>query len=140
MAAADRVRRIFAEAPFIADIGYTLERVEPGFVATRLAVADRHLQHHGYIHAGVQATMADHTAGCAATTLLEDGQAVLTAEFKINLLRPARGEVLMCRSRLLKPGRTLSVAESDVFTMRDGAETHVSRSIVTLSVVADPGN
>ena len=60
-------RHIFAEAPFIAELGYDLVRIEPGFAETRLAVEPRHCQHHGFVHAGVQATMADHSAGCAAT-------------------------------------------------------------------------
>ncbi len=131
-------KAIFHQAPFVADIGYELTRVEPGFVETRLTVKKRHCQHHGFVHAGVQATMADHSAGCAATTLLDPGQAVLTAEFKINLLRPAKGDALVCRARVLKPGRTLCVAESDVFAVSDGTETHVSRTVVTLSVVTIP--
>lgn len=132
------VRRIFAEAPFIAGIGYTLEMVGDGTVETALRVAPHHCQHHGLVHAGVQATMADHSAGCAATTLIRPGQAVLTAEFKINLLRPAQGETLICRAHILKPGRLLMVGEADVFAVRDGDATHVSRTTVTLAVVDTP--
>ncbi len=55
------------------------------------------------VHAGVQATIADHTAGGAATTLIDKGQFVLTVEFKINLLRVTRGDSLLCRAQVLKP-------------------------------------
>ena len=66
------------------------------------------------MHAGVQATMADHTAGGAAATMIEPDHIVLTVEFKINLLRAAKGERLTCHSQVLKPGSRLIVVESEV--------------------------
>lgn len=132
------VRRVFGEAAFINDVGYRLTGLGSGWLESALDIAPRHCQHHGFIHAGVQATMADHTAGSAATTLLAEGEAVLTAEFKINLLRPAKGALLTCRAEVLKPGRRLVVAESEVFTGEGSGRTLVSKAMVTLAVVPLP--
>ena len=121
----DHTRAIFDKAPFIADLG-------PGWCETALAVAPKHLQQNGYVHAGVQATMADHSAGGAAGTLVRGNERVLTAEFKIHLLRPAVGERLRCRATVLKPGKTLIVAESEVFAIHAGKEKLVAKATVTL--------
>ncbi|HZD23238.1 MAG TPA: PaaI family thioesterase, partial [Acidimicrobiia bacterium] len=73
-------------------------------------------QQHGFAHAGVVATLADHTAGAAASTALRDGQSVLTAEFDIHLLRPAAGDRLTCRGEIVKSGKTLIVTQADVWS------------------------
>jgi uncharacterized protein (TIGR00369 family) len=96
----------------------------------------RHYQHHDFVHAGVQATIADHTAGAAATTLIRDTELVLSAEFKINLLNTARGEALRCRAEVLKAGRMLVVVESEVFAVSGEKERLVAKATVTLAVVA----
>jgi uncharacterized protein (TIGR00369 family) len=132
----DEARRVFAEAPFIADLGARLESLGPGTCESSLEIAPRHLQQDGFVHAGVQATLADHTAGAAGATLVGKGQIVLTIEFKINLLRPASGERLLCRSRVLRPGRQVSVVESEVLARAGDRETLVSKATVTLAVVA----
>ena len=132
----DQVRAIFSQAPFIEDLGLVLSDLGPGWCETTLTLAPKHLQQDGYVHAGVQATMADHTAGGAAGTLVRANEMVLTAEFKINLLRPAIGERLRCRATVLKPGRTLIVAESEVYAVRDGKEKLAAKATVTLTPVA----
>lgn len=128
------VERIFQAAPFIRSLGVEAEEIAPGLCVTRLAVRQDHQQQDGYVHAGVQATLADHTAGAAAASLIPAGAIVLTAEFKINLLRSARGRELRCVGRVLKPGWTLIVAESEVYA-GDGATTLVAKATVTLAVV-----
>ena len=132
----DEVSRIFANAPFIADLGIRLESSGPGACTTVLPLERRHLQQDGYVHAGVQATIADHTAGAAAASLVKEGQYVLSAEFKINLLRAARGERLVCRAKVLKAGSQLIVAESEVFCVASGEERLVSKATVTLAVMS----
>lgn len=127
---AETVQAVFAQAAFIRDVGYTLHELGAGWCETRLAVAERHLQQNGFVHAGVQATMADHTAGCAAASLLAAGEIVLTVEFKINLLRPAVGELLRCRADVLRAGKTLSVVESAVYA----DDKLCAKAMVTLAV------
>lgn len=133
----DVLREIFRAAPFVAAIGMALESVSAGECATSLDVRGDHLQQNGVVHAGVVATMADHTAGGAASSLLEAGHYPLTVEFKINLLRPATTPRLLCRANVLKAGRTIVVAESEVFgTDPNGHEQLVAKAMVTLAVVA----
>jgi uncharacterized protein (TIGR00369 family) len=131
----EEVNRIFATAPFGADLGIRLESAGQGECTSVLPLANRHLQQDGFVHAGVQATIADHTAGAAAASLLRTGQYVLSAEFKINLLRAAKGERLICRAKVLKAGAQLTVAESEVFCVASGEELLVSKATVTLAVM-----
>jgi len=129
------VRRVFDRAPFVRDLGIALLDFEPGHCNTQLPLKEKHLQQDGYVHAGVQATIADHTAGTAAATLLAPDKLILTAEFKINLLRAAKGDSLYCRAVVLKPGAQLIVAESEVFCETDGKADLVAKATVTLAVV-----
>jgi uncharacterized protein (TIGR00369 family) len=129
------VEEIFSKAAFIQDVGYTLVSIAPGRVETRLGVQPRHLQQDGVVHMGVQATMADHTAGSAAGSLIAEDQWVLTTGFTMNLLRTALGEELRCRSVVLRAGKTLSVVESEVYAVARGEETLVSKATVTLAVM-----
>ena len=131
----EELKRLFHESPFIADLGLQLDSLGHGECTTFLLLQPRHLQQDGYVHAGVQATMADHTAGAAAATLLQVGQIVLTAEFKINLLRAARGDRLICRSKVLKPGKQLTVVESEIFSAALETEKLISKATVTIAVV-----
>jgi uncharacterized protein (TIGR00369 family) len=132
---AENVRRVFGEAPFIRTLGAELVELAPGLCTSALGLRDDLLQQDGLVHAGVQATLADHTAGCAAATLMATDQRVLTAEFKINLLRAARGDRLVCRAHVLRPGRTLTIAESEVFTLDGAAEALTAKAMVTLALV-----
>lgn len=121
------------QAPFIAELGMALTGLGDGWAETRLAAEPRHLQQDGFIHAGVLGTIADHTAGAAASTLAGPGVKVLTVEYKLNLLRPAKGEIVRCRADVLKAGRTLTVAESEVYV----DQKMVAKATVTLAVVGE---
>jgi len=129
------IQRLFEDSPFIADLGLQLDQAGGGECCTRLTLAKRHLQQDGYVHAGVQATVADHTAGAAGVTLISDNQYVLTAEFRMSLLRAAKGSCLFCRARVLKRGKMLSVVESEVFCCDNDTSVLVSKATVTLAVV-----
>jgi uncharacterized protein (TIGR00369 family) len=131
----DEIQRIYRAARFISDLGIDLESVGDGECVTTLELNDRHFQQDGFVHAGVHATIADHTAGVAAATMLSDRQMVLTVEFKINLLRMAKGQRLICRAEVLKPGRRFSVVESEVFCVDDGEEQLVSKMIATVAYI-----
>ena len=131
----EEVQRIFRAAPFIAELGMTLESLGQGECTTALVVEPRHLQQDGFVHAGVQATMADHTAGAAVASLVAEGQYVLTVEFKLNLLRAAKAERLSCTSKVLKPGRSFSVAESEVYAIDAGQTRLVSKLTATIAVL-----
>lgn len=127
---------LFKKAAFVIDLGIELETIELGLCASRLRITPRHLQQHRFIHAAVQAAIADHTAGGAAQTLVAPDETVLTIEYKINLLRPAVGQLLRATARVLRPGRSISVVESEVFAIGSGgSEALTSKATVTLAVV-----
>lgn len=130
------IERIFSCAPFIADLGLQLVSIAPGECRSSLVLGARHLQQDGYVHAGVQATVADHTAGAAAATLIGASHRVLTAEFKINLLRAAKGSILTCIAKVLKPGKTLTVVESEVYCADASDARLVAKATVTIAVVS----
>jgi uncharacterized protein (TIGR00369 family) len=128
------IESMFNSAAFVKDIGISFLGCGPGWCESSMTILPRHLQHGGVVHAGVQATIADHTAGAAATTMLAQGQYVLTAEFKINLLRPAVGKTLFCRAQVLKPGKALIIVEAEVIAVSGTTRTLVSKMTATMSV------
>ena len=131
----EELERTFNAAPFVASLGIRLVSLGSGTCETKLDVEPRHLQQDGFVHAGVQATMADHTAGGAAATMIEPDHIVLTVEFKINLLRAAKGDRLTCRSKVLKPGSRLIVVESEVLCEVEGTSKLVSKTTASMAVV-----
>jgi uncharacterized protein (TIGR00369 family) len=132
----EELERIFNAVPFVANLGIRLVTVAEGICETELDVEPRHLQQNGFIHAGVQATMADHTAGGAAATLIDPDHMVLTVEFKINLLRAAKGERLACRATVLKPGTRIIVVESEVHCEHEGTSKLVSKTTASIAAVS----
>jgi uncharacterized protein (TIGR00369 family) len=120
---------------FINSCGISLLSLEPGRAVSSLEITEGHSQQDGFVHAGVIATMADHTAGYAAFALVSEDVRILTLEFKINFLRPAVGNGLICRARVFKEGRKILVAESEVYDQRDGTEKLAAKAMVTLMAV-----
>ncbi len=129
------VERGFRDAAFVNDIGIALLDCGPGWCEAALDLLPRHLQHTGIVHAGVQTTLADHAAGAAAISLVALGHYVLTAEFKLNLLRPAKGSSLWCRAQVLKPGRRVIVVESEVYSEEAGKRSLASKLSATMVVM-----
>jgi uncharacterized protein (TIGR00369 family) len=133
--AATRVAASFDKQGLMHTLGAVLGRVEPGSVEISLPVAAHIGQQHGFVHAGAVAAIADSAAGYAALSLMPPGSGVLTTEFKINLLSPASGERLIARGRVIKAGRTLTLALSEVFAVRDGREKLCAMLTATLMTV-----
>ena len=129
----------FEAAPFVRFVGYRLVGLEPGICRSALDLRPEHFQQNGVVHAGVQATLLDHTAGTAAATLAPEGRFILTVEFKTNLLRGALGPRLACRAEIVKPGRTIVLAEARLYDVSDGGEALASTATVTLMNVAGRG-
>jgi uncharacterized protein (TIGR00369 family) len=112
----------FARQPIMNLIGARLALVEPGIVEIALPYRSDLTQQNGYLHAGVVTTIADSACGYAAFSLMPAGSGVLSVEFKVNLLRPARGESFVARAEVIKAGRTLSVVRADVFAIDANSE------------------
>ncbi|MEW6533667.1 MAG: PaaI family thioesterase [Thermodesulfobacteriota bacterium] len=124
------------ERGFIKYCGYKAIEASWGRFQSRVEITPDHRQQDGFIHAGVIATMADHTAGYSAFTTVPEKVQILTIEFKINFLRPAFGDALICNSRVIREGRQVIVAESEVLDVRErGEEALVAKAMVTLMAV-----
>jgi uncharacterized protein (TIGR00369 family) len=120
---------------FPAYCGFEVERAEQGIFETHLQVRPDHCQQDGFVHAGVMATMADHTAGYAAYTTVSEHFRILSIEFKINYFKPAVGDTLVCRAKVINAGKTIIVSESEVFSISKDKEKLVSKATVTLMAV-----
>lgn len=120
---------------FIKYCQFKTEVVKRGYFQARVKIEEHHRQQDGFIHAGVMATMADHTAGYSAFTTVPEDFQILTIEFKINFLRPAYGDTLICRSKVIRDGSQIIISESEVFDVREGEEFVVAKAMVTLMAV-----
>jgi len=131
----DRVRQSFAKQGAMATIGAELTLVEPGAVDICLDWAAGLTQQHGFLHAGMVSTALDSACGYAGLTLMPVDAAVLTIEFKINLLAPAKGQRFRMEGRVIKPGRTITVSEGKAFAIDQGKEKLVATMSCTLMCV-----
>lgn len=118
-------------------LGATLGEITPGAVEIRMRPGPSMAQQHGFVHAGAVSAIADSAAGYAALTLMPEGSGVLTTEFKINLVAPAKGDILIARGRVVKAGRTLTLSQADVFAVTDGQEKLVALLTATLMSIRD---
>jgi uncharacterized protein (TIGR00369 family) len=129
---AERVRDSFARQGVMALLGARLNRVEPGRCEIHLPYRPELSQQHGYFHGGIIGTIADSAGGYAAFTLMPADASVLTVEYKMNLLAPGDGALLIARGRVVKPGRTLIVAAVDAVVVKGGRETLCATLLQTL--------
>ena len=134
----ETLRGFFQSAPFVAHLG--IEPVafdaEKGRVSTELAMQPQWLQHTGQAHAGVSTTLADHSMGSAAQLLAPEGFWIITAELKVSLMRPAKGERLLCEAWVIKPGRQIMFTEAEVWAESAGQRQLVVKASATMALVA----
>lgn len=119
---ASEVQRSFASQAIMQLIGAELGRIEPGIVEIKLRYRIELTQQSKYLHAGIVTTIADSACGYAAYSLMPAGSEVLSVEFKVNLLRPAKGDSFLARAEVIKPGQTLTVVKADVFAEQGAGE------------------
>lgn len=127
-----RVAASFKRQAAMATLGVTLERVGPGEAELAMPYNAAFTQQHGFIHAGIMTTALDSACGYAAFSLMPAETAVLTIEFKTNLLAPAKGERFTFLGRVVKPGRTVYVTEAQAFAHDGGASKLVATMTATL--------
>lgn len=133
--AREAVRGIFTRAAFLEHLGIEFKDAGLGWCEATMAVRPEHRQQHGFVHAGVIATLADHVAGGAGRSALAADADVITIEFKINYLNAAQGDHLRARGKVLKAGRRVVIAESEVYASDgSGNETLVAKCLETLAV------
>ncbi|RMD47932.1 MAG: PaaI family thioesterase [Alphaproteobacteria bacterium] len=131
---AARIRTSFERQGLMAHLGAGLVEVAPGRVVIALPVRPEVGQQHGFVHGGALAAVLDSACGYAALSLTPPGHEVLTVEFKVNFLAPARGTRILAEGRVLRAGRRLIVVEGraraeDGATTRDGA--HMTATLLT---------
>jgi uncharacterized protein (TIGR00369 family) len=119
----------------MATIGATLGEVAPGRVVIELPWQQQLTQQHGFLHAGMVATALDSACGYAASTLMPADAGILTIEFKINLLAPARGTRFRMEGMVLKPGRTITVTEGRAYALHEGREKLIATMGATLMTI-----
>jgi uncharacterized protein (TIGR00369 family) len=110
-----RIRASFAKQGHMTAIGATIGQIAPGSVEIALRPSQITSQQHGFVHGGIVSAIADTAAGYSALSVMPPGTGVLTVEFKINFVAPASGDRIIARARVLKPGRTLVLTQTDVF-------------------------
>jgi uncharacterized protein (TIGR00369 family) len=130
-----RVRDSFARQGAMALIGAALADVAPGYCAIALVPRPEVSQQHGYVHAGILATLVDSAGGYAGFTLFPEESSVLTVEYKLNLLAPAQGERIVAEGFVVKPGRTLAITRGEVHAEQGGQRTLVAIMQQTLMVM-----
>jgi uncharacterized protein (TIGR00369 family) len=132
-----RVRSSFARQTAMATLGIEIAGLQPGEVDLRMPYASEYTQQHGFIHAGIITTALDSACGYAAFSLMPANAAVLTVEFKTNLIAPARGEHFLFRARVVKQGRTITVCDAQAYAMEAGKEKLVATMTGTLMALFD---
>lgn len=127
-----KVRASFARQKVMGLIGAELTALAPGRCEIRLPFRDDLTQQNGFFHAGITSTIVDSAGGYAGYTLMPAGTDVLTVEFKLNLLAPGDGELLIAEGQVLKPGRNLIITRGDVYAVKNGVATHCATMQQTL--------
>jgi uncharacterized protein (TIGR00369 family) len=127
-----KVRASFARQAVMETIGAKILALAPGRCEIELPYRRDLCQQHGYLHAGITTAIADSAAGYAAFSLMPAGASVLTVEFKVNLMAPGAGERFFARGQVIRPGRTLMVAEAEVLAEANGGRKPVAQMLATL--------
>ena len=133
----ERVRQSFSRLALMATIGARLVRIAPGEVDIEMPVRADLTQQHGYVAAGIVTAIVDTACGYAAMSLMPAGANVLTVEYKVNFVSPARGERLLARGRVVKPGRALTVCTGEVYALSDAAPKAVAAMLATMVALRD---
>ena len=125
----------------MATLGVTIARLAPGEIELAMPYEPAYTQQHGFMHAGIIATALDSACGYAAFSLMPADAAVLTVEFKTNLLAPAKGDHFRFRAHVVKPGRTLTVCEAQAFALDGTADERLVATMTgTLMALFDRPN
>jgi uncharacterized protein (TIGR00369 family) len=134
-----KVRASFARQKVMNLIGAEMGALAPGHCEIRLPFRDDLTQQNGYFHAGITGTIVDSAGGYAGLTLMPAGAEVLTVEFKLNLLAPADGDLLVAEGQVLKSGRNLVITRGEVYAIRNGKATHCATMQQTLMTMHGKG-
>ena len=138
-ALAERIGASFERQNAMKLIQARLACVEPGRVEIHLPPWSGVEQQHGFVHGGVVGMIADSAAGYAAMSVTPADASVLTVEYKMNLMAPGAGDMLIARGKVLRPGRTLIVTQAEVYAVSEGRESLCALMQQTIMVMHGKG-
>lgn len=127
-----RVRESFSRQGFMDFIGAEITEIGPGYCEIQVPYKRELSQQHGFFHAGIIGTLADNSGGYAAFTLMPSDASILTVEYKLNLIAPGDGELLIGRGQVIKAGSTLTICRPEVFIVKNGVQTLCATALMTL--------
>jgi len=128
----NKIKESFSRQGFMDFIGSEITDIRPGYCEIQVPFKKELSQQHGYFHAGIIGTLADNSGGYAAFTLMPSDSSILTVEYKLNLIAPGDGDLLISRARVIKPGRTLTICRPEVFVVKNGVQTLCAAALMTL--------
>ena len=131
----ERIRRSFANQGAMAMIGADLTRIGPSMIEIEMPFDPKLTQQHGFLHAGVISAALETTCTYAAYTTIAPEEAVLTIEFKVNLMSPGRGERFLFRGEITKPGSTIIVADGRGYALSDGPAKLIASMTSTMMII-----
>jgi uncharacterized protein (TIGR00369 family) len=131
----DLIRRVVGVQGFMKLVGTSIDEVVPGGCTLSVNKRPELLQHLGMFHGGVTAFLVDNATTAAAATIMPADRTTLTAGFTLNYLATAMGDKLICRAKVVKPGRTLVVVSADVYCVIDGKEKHTATALSTIALI-----
>jgi uncharacterized protein (TIGR00369 family) len=126
------VRESFSRQAFMRTLGAETTSLGHGKIEIRLGFQSALTQQNGFIHAGVLTSVMDSACGYAAMSVGPEKHDVLSVEFKVNLLAPARGDYFLARAAVKRPGRNLTVCTADAFAVQNGREKLVTTMLATM--------
>ncbi|MGI9610569.1 MAG: PaaI family thioesterase [Acidimicrobiia bacterium] len=133
----ERTLESFGNQAVMATLGASFVEANPGTVTLSMAIEPQFSQQHGFMHAGIVATLLDSACGYAGYTLMPEGAGVVTVEYKINLLAPAKGELLVATGEVVRSGRSLTVVQGSAHAVAGDQHVHVAEMQATLMTITD---
>ena len=136
----ERKEESFAKQGLMTTFKASLDGIGHGRMVVSMPYSQVVSQQHQFFHGGVIGALADTACGYAAISIIADGDAALTAEYKINLLAPADGERLIAVGSIIKPGRTLIACQAEVFIEKESKRKLCAVMLMTMCVVKNLGH
>jgi uncharacterized protein (TIGR00369 family) len=126
------VRTSFGNQGFLGSLGAWLVEVKPGHVIIELPFSGKVTQQQGVFHGGAIGAIGDSAGGYAALTLMPEHSEVVSIEYKINFVRPAKGQMLRAEGQVLRAGKSVSVSRVDVFAIEQGPTDDIKSELVAV--------
>ena len=135
-----KVEESFNRQEVMKTINAFLSKIEPGKVSIKLKYSSKITQQHGFVHAGIVSTVIDSACGYAALSLMPEDAGVLSIEFKVNLLAPAKGDYFVASGFVRKPGKNIIFTEGELMAYEGNEEKLIATMVATMMCVTNRNN